>query len=178
LYFGTNQLFFTNDPDEAVFGFPEQPVDENQSHPLAPIAGLSSRVARTTTVKSPINLNRVSLQLIPREEPGTFNVQFILDASSPCTVRVFYFANEHNLPTEGVPSYAFEAGLGQLVVTGDDGVLNINDGSEDDLKGSDENHTYPVIISIEALPGDECEGDTKEKKNCIANYNCYYFEMF
>jgi len=105
----------------------------------------------------------VSLQLIPREEPKTYNIQFILDATSPCCVRVFYFANENDLPAE-VPSYMFESGLGQLFTTGDDGFLNMNNRSEDELKENEENHTYPVIISIEAIPVDECEADSKEKK--------------
>jgi hypothetical protein len=92
LYFGTSQLF-SNDPDEEVFGFSD-PVNNGNAgdvQPLSSIVGLSSKVATVTTVRSPVNLNRVSLQLIPREESGTYHVQFIFDSTVPCVIRIFFF---------------------------------------------------------------------------------------
>jgi len=94
MYFGTSQ-FFSNDPDEEVFGFPDQqqqdPAGGGEMSSISSIVGLSSKVATMNTIKAPVNLNRVSLQLVAREELGTYHVQFLFDSTVPCGIRIFFF---------------------------------------------------------------------------------------
>jgi len=115
------------------------------------------------TIKAPVNLNRVSLQLVQREERGTYHVQFLFDSTVPCGIRIFFFCDkESKLPTD-VPCYNFEAGLGQAFVTNEEYYLNTNDKTEDEMKEFIENGQYPVIITIEPVTGEEPD-NSKEKK--------------
>lgn len=94
--------------------FPSQdPSDAVQDVMLPLLRRLASNtpvLTHTKTVNCPFNVNKASIKLIPRrisaDSPPSstlFDLQFILDATEPCVVKVFYcvdesFSNETYVP--------------------------------------------------------------------------------
>jgi len=117
-------------------------------------------VQKTVTLKSPVNLNKHSLQLIPSEEKGIYDIQFTFDSSEEIVAKLYYVASEtfdketksivytSNITPSpvGVP---LAQGLGQAFVTTKEQQLNINAFKEEDLV--ENGNTSPVIILLQAL---------------------------
>jgi hypothetical protein len=155
LYFGATQLYHMN-PEEEVLGYNER--QRQAQTPLSAVMnGLNGKgAADTITVKSPVNLNKISLKLIPRDEPGSYNVKFVFDTIMACEIQVFFFCKESALPVD-VPRYHHEAGIGQVFITNDSYFLNTNDRSEEEFFESEEEVYYPIIILIEPIGNEEEE---------------------
>jgi hypothetical protein len=161
MYFGSFQWFSSQ--DEEVFGFREENGTDEQ--PFSDILELSSKVAVLSPLLSPVSLNKVSLQLIPRPEEGTYHLQFIFDSTVSVIIRVYFFLQNTDtgkLPMD-VPGHHFEAGFEQVFITNEENYLNTNVLTEDEIREYIDTGKFPVIISLEpALIGEDPE---KEKKN-------------
>jgi len=169
MYFGSFQWFSGH--DEEVFGFREENGLEEQ--PLSDILELSSKVAVMSPLLSPVSLNRISLQLIPRQEEGTYHLQFIFDSTIPVLIRVYFFS-DGKLSTD-VPVYGFDSGFEQVFVTNEENYLNTKALTEEEIKEYIDSGKFPIIISIE--PGLIGEDADKEKKNTFTHYLRYLIKM-
>lgn len=149
LYFGAAQPYFFNDFDEGI-GY-DQDTTEEEGQQRTPG---SSKVSCTVTVKSPMNLNKDSLVLVPRkDEAGVYSLQFVLDVTSACSVRVFWCADENNLPTNAVSSYTFNRGVGHHFCE-DTCILDVNKFDEEQLMHNGTSSTYPLIVVLSVTDSD------------------------
>jgi len=151
--------------DEEVFGFREErnAAGGLELQPLAEIISLSSKVHDVQPVVSPVSLNRVSMQLIPRDEAGTYHMQFVFDTTVGCDVKLYFFCdNESKFPMD-TPTYHFDSGLEQVFITNDEYFLNTNDKTEEEINEFIESGHYPVIVHIDLPIVDDT--DDKDKKN-------------
>jgi len=153
--FGTSTVFFSSDPDEEVFGFPESEEEEGEEiDPLAAFVEFSPSVPKIETIQSLVNLNKMSLKLIPQEVGDCYGIQFVLDALCPCSVRIYSNAIERDLSLDE-NCYSVQAGIGQIFVSGEKSVLHVNQ------EGPKEGDTYSVNIVVEAQL--DSNDDQKEK---------------
>jgi len=131
-------------------------VEGEETDPLSAFVELYPSVPKIETLKSMVNLNKMTLKLIPMEEEvgDCYGIQFVLDTVCPCSVKIYSNAIERDLSNDE-HIYSVQAGIGQTFVSGEKSVLHVNQ------EGPKEGDTYSVNIVVEALL--DSNDDQKEK---------------
>jgi len=82
-------------------GDPSNPVHNAMLPLLRRLASNMPQLSHTRTVTCPFNVNKSSVKLVPRKTTSSdtsssiiYDLQFTLDATEPCTVRVFFCVDE------------------------------------------------------------------------------------
>eukprot|EP00210_Caulerpa_lentillifera_P004914 g4690.t1 len=140
---------------------PQSPAQPNCPRGPLPQSKQPSELQQTKTIKNQVNLKKKTLRLIPTEEDKTkLKPEFMFDASAPCSVTVFYMAQEDaskksklcTIIQEPGPRAFYEKGLGQKFPkdgTEDLYLLDLSRYEEEDLTGVTGDVTFPLIIRLE-----------------------------
>jgi len=125
---------------EIIFGFNE-PINESPNP--AGLTTLASQVAKTITLRSPVNLNKTTLKLLPSTEDMKYVIEFVFDCSTTCCIKIYYNADESNLKSPNAEYKVLQQGLGQIFKLPHEGAVKIDEIRE-------ESSIYNVIIVIES----------------------------
>jgi len=135
---------------------------EDVAYLQGPLQNMTPPVEKTVTVKSPVNLNKRSLKLLPTDKDGVYNLQFTFDSIVDCVVRVFYLAKETKdkktqaiayTSASGTPDGTFfKTGLTQTYTSSTKNQLDISlFPNDEDLDVDEEKKFYPVVVMLEAV---------------------------
>lgn len=121
----------------------------------------TGELQHTKTIKNQVNLKKKTLKLVPKEDDETKLIpEFVFDASTPCSVTVFYMAQEDaskksklcTIIQQPGPRAFYEKGLGQkFPQEGSEElyVLDLSRYEEEDLTGVTGDVTFPLIVRLE-----------------------------
>jgi hypothetical protein len=157
LNFNNNSNNQENNRDHWLFGGVTRPIISSLYNSFR---RQPPEVHQITTVKSPINLNKNSLQLIPIDENNKhkYKVHFLFDSSQPCLINIYYAAKEtfneqtnesfFISQTNYSPLY-YEKGLSQIYEQPSNQYLDISIYKEEELLYNAEQNYYPVVIVLQ-----------------------------
>lgn len=149
--------------------------------PFSSLANLAPQLHSTACVKSPVNLRRSSLQLIATEERNKYNIQFVVDTTTGCTVKIYYKANEifgeelqmfvykSSYNDTGIHSISLPKGLNQTFTTPKELQLDITLFKDDELVQPEHSpNYYPIVIILEPIKSNITNVSPNEKKQITA----------
>jgi len=136
---------------------------------------------KTQTIRNDVNLKKNSIKLVPDEAQAHFyHLEFAFDASTDCSISVFYAATEHadtgngrftTLTEDGAhPKQTFAKGLGQTFRTRpehplDSRLFTPELLAHDASKGQDR---FPIVICLE-VAGPAVATSTVQSQTTFAN---------
>jgi len=184
-----SQLFGNQDDDWPSVGLGLRPEDLAFMHlPLSSLRNLTPQLHNTVSIKSPVNLNKESLQIIPKEETGKYNIQFSFDTTSECVVKIIFKAQElfdadtktikyksTSLKHSDIIPIPFGRGLNQSFHSSSlksnliD--LNINEFTEEEMTYIEGSKNYPIVIVIESVTNETEIPQEKELERSSKDIN-------
>jgi len=131
------------------FGFGPQTLPTNQNQQsIDPL--IAELIDQANMLRSPMLLHKDSIKLCPDDTGKKYDLQFICDTSLPCSVQVFWVADERALNQTG--SHYILNGMNQKF---SQNVAFIpSKFSKEELSHKENSSTYPLVISITALAND------------------------
>jgi hypothetical protein len=141
--------------------------------PLQSLQNLTPPLNHTVSIKSPVNIHKNTIKLIPTEEKGVYNISFNFDCTEDCVIRIFYVAKEiveqdrksvsyrSMLDAQEQSKQPQPRGLSQTYTTTAVNHLDLTQFKDEDWSFKADDEVHPVVLLIEAAqPTDS----TKEKK--------------
>ena len=123
------------------------------------------QMQKTHTIRNDVNLKKNTLQLHPNEaNPQQYHLEFTFDASTECTVSIFYATVEHQdeggavrfVPTKNGTAHPCEQrpkGLGQVFRTKPEYALDTSLFAPGELGYNQAQARFPLIVCLEVAAG-------------------------
>lgn len=120
-------------------------------------------IHEATTVKSTVNVNKDTLQLVRDENfPNHYRIKFVYDATTPCTIRVNFLVKDTIAGIQArseTPSVVGEKGFGIVFTQPPEHYLDTSLYSQEDLSYTANSTSFPVAIAIQSISDEPSKSD-------------------